>query len=107
MKMKRNTLNKVTDWVEKIEVWISNKKPSNKYLRIAYYFLTGMILFMFTIPLALIAATFLLAVIIALVLLLAYLLINFSYVRIIVALLVCLMFLITFSLIGYFEFGDD
>ena len=98
--------NKVADWIYKFKVWISNKNPSNKYLRIAYYFLTGMTLFMFTIPLALIAATFLLTVIIALVLLLAYLLVNFSYVRIIVALLVCLMFLITFSLIGYFEFGD-
>ena len=100
-------VNKIIDGIEKFKVRISNKKPSNKYLRIAYYFLTGMTLFMFTIPLALIAATFLLTVIIALVLLLAYLLVNFSYVRIIVALLVCLMFLITFSLIGYFEFGDD
>ena len=99
--------NKIADWIYKFKVWISNKKPSNKYLRIAYYFLTGMILFMFTIPLALIAATFFFTVIIALVLLLAHLLINFSFVRIIMALLVCLMFLITFSLIGYFEFGDD
>ena len=37
--------NKVADWIYKFKVWISNKNPSNKYLRIVYYFLTGMILF--------------------------------------------------------------
>ena len=103
MKMKRNTLNKIADWIEKFKVWISNKKPSNKYLRIAYYFLTGLISFMLTIPLAI----FIFVVIIALILLLIHLIVNFSFVRIIMTLLVCLMFLIAFSLIGYFEFGDD
>ena len=106
MKMKRNTLNKITNWTEKLKDWAYKKKPSNKYLRIAYYFLTGLISFM-VIPLTLIAAIFLFTVTIALVLLIGYLTINYSFVRIIMTLLVCLMFLITFSLIGYFEFGKD
>ena len=99
--------NKIADWIYKFKVWISNKNPSNKYLRIAYYFLTGMILFMFAILLALIVATFFIILIIALALLLAHLLLNFSFVRIVMTLLICLMFLLTFSLIGYFAFGDD
>lgn len=99
--------NKIADWIYKFKVWISNKKPRNKYLRIAYYSLTGMILFVFTILLFLTAATFFIIVIIALALFLAHLLINFSFVRIITTLLVCLMFLLTFSLVGYFAFGDD
>ena len=101
--MKRNALNKITDWIEKIKVWISNKKPSNKYLRIAYYSLTGFISFMFT---SLIAVAFFSSVMVAVLWLLKWL-INFSFVRIIMTLLVCLMFLLTFSLIGYFAFGDD
>ena len=36
MKMKRNTLNKITNWTEKLKDWAYKKKPSNKYLRIAY-----------------------------------------------------------------------
>ena len=62
MKMKRNTLNKIADWTEKLKDWTYKKKPSNKYLRIAYYFLTGLISFM-VIPLTLIAAIFLFTVI--------------------------------------------
>ena len=106
IQMKINMINKITNWTEKLKDWTYKKKPSNKYLRIAYYFLTGLITFM-VIPLTLIAAIFLFTVIIALVLLISYLAINYSFVRIIMALLVCLMFLITFSLIGYFEFGKD
>ena len=101
MKMKRNTLNKITDWVEKIEVWISNKKPSNKYLRIVYYFLTGLICFMVTIPLFI-----LLLVVIASVIWLFKYLINFSSVRIIMTLLLYLLFFVVASLLGYLAFGD-
>ena len=101
MKMKRNTLNKITDWVEKIKVWISNKKPSNKYLRVAYYFLTGLISFMVTIPLFI-----LLLVVIASVIWLFKYLINFSSVRIIMTLLLYLLFFIVASLLGYLAFGD-
>ena len=96
MKMKRNTLNKITDWVEKIKVWISNKKPSNKYLKVAYYFLTGLICFILTIPLAF----FVLVVIAAVIWLFKYL-INFSSVRIIMTLLVYLLFLLIVSFLGY------
>lgn len=56
--MKKNMLNKVIDWVERkgpyLMDWIYNKKPKNKYLRVAYYFLTGLIYFMFIILLILI-----------------------------------------------------
>ena len=101
MKMKRNTFNKITDWVEKIKVWISNKKPSNKYLRVAYYFLTGLISFMVTIPLVI----FLLVVIASVLWLFKYL-INFSSVRIVMTLLLYLLFFIVVSLLGYLAFGD-
>ena len=101
MKMKRNTLNKITDWVEKIKVWISNKKPSNKYLRVAYYFLTGLISFMVTIPLFI----FLLVVIASVLWLFKYL-INFSSVRMVMTLLLYLLFFIVASLLGYLAFGD-
>ena len=101
MKMKRNTLNKITDWVEKVEVWISNKKPSNKYLRIVYYFLTGLICSMVAIPLFI-----LLLVVIASVIWLFNYLINFSSVRVIMTLLLYLLFFIVASLLGYLMFGD-
>ena len=38
---------KITDWIKGkgsyLKDWVYNKKPRNKYLRIAYYFLTGLI----------------------------------------------------------------
>ena len=99
--------NKITDWVEKIKVWISNKKPSNKYLKVAYYFLTGLILLMFTILFSLTVATFFVTVIVALRWLLEYL-INFNdYSNLAITLLLCLLFSLAVSLIGYFEFGKD
>ena len=101
MKMKRNTLNKITNWTEKIKVWISNKKPSNKYLRIAYYFLTGLICSLVAIPLFI-----LLLVVIASVIWLFNYLINFSSVRVIMTLLLYLLFLLVVSLLGYLVFGD-
>lgn len=104
--MKRNMINKITNWKEKLKDWTYKKKPSNKYLRIAYYFLTGLIPLMFITPLFFIGFAFLLAASKQMLFLLEYL-INFSYVRIIMTLLVCLLFSLMVSFIGYFEFRDD
>lgn len=101
IQMKRNMLNKIADWIEKIKVWIYNKKPSNKYLRIAYYFLTGLIIFILTIPIAI----FVLFVIAAVLWFFKYL-INFSSFRITMTLLLRLLFLLLVSLVGYIAFGD-
>ena len=106
MKMKRNTLNKIADWTEKLKDWTYKKKPSNKYLRIAYYSLTGLIPLMFITPLFFIGFVFVLAVSKQMLFLLEFL-INFSYTRIIMILLACLLILLMGVFIGYFEFGDD
>ena len=105
--MKRNMINKITDRIEKIKVWISNKKPSNKYLRIAYYFLTGLMIVILTILFSLIVATFFVTVIVSLLWIFKYL-INFNdYSNLAIRLLLCLLFSLIVSLLGYFEFGKD
>lgn len=100
--MKRNMFNKITNWTEKLKDWISDKKPNNKYLRIAYYFLIGLICFMFAIPLVI----FLLVVIVSVLWLFKYL-INFNFVRIIMTLLASLLLLLIVSLFGYLVIESD
>ena len=101
IQMKINMINKITNWTEKLKDWTYKKKPSNKYLRIAYYFLTGLICSMVAIPLFI-----LLLVVIASVIWLFKYLISFSSVRIIMTLLLYLLFLLVVSLLGYLVFGD-
>ena len=104
-------MNKMTCWIKRkssyLKDWVYNKKPRNKYLRVVYYFLTGLVYSMFTSFLFFIGFAFLLVASKQMLTYLGYL-VNFNDFSRITFLLLMFVFLsLIASLMGYFMFKDD
>ena len=99
-------INKITDWTKKLKGSIYNKRPSNKYLRMAYYSLTGLIYSMLIILLPLMAAAVISLVLGTLFWFIVYL-INFEdYAHLALKMLAGFLTLLAVSAIGYLKFGN-
>ena len=80
---------------------------SNKYLRIAYYSLSGLIYSLLIVLLTLMAAAVISGVLGTLFWFIVYLINVDDYAHLALKMLAGLLFLLAVSVIGYFEFGDD
>jgi len=98
---------KIADWIKNLKGWVYNKKPRNKYLRIAYYSLSGLIWSVFIILLTLTAAVVISLVLGTLFWFVVYLINVEDYAHLALKMLAGLLFLLAVSVIGYFEFGDN
>ena len=98
---------KIAGWIENLKGWIHNKKPRNKYLRLAYYSLTGLVYSLLIVLLTLMAAAVISGVLGTLFWLIVYLINVEDYAHLALKMLAGLLFLLAVSVIGYFEFGDD
>lgn len=100
-------INKITDWTKKLKGWIYNKKPRNKYLRIAYYSLSGLIYSMLIILLPLMAAAVISLVLGTLFWSIVHLINAEDYAHLALKMLAGFLILLAVSAIGYLEFGND
>lgn len=99
-------INKITDWTKRFNNWIYTNKPSNKYLRIAYYSLTGLICSVVMSFLFLMAAAVISIVLGTLFWFTVYLINVEDYAHLALNLLAGFLILLAVSAIGYLEFGN-
>lgn len=100
-------LDKMANWIENFKGWIYNKKPRHKYLRIAYYSLSGLIFSVFIILITLMMAAVISGLLGTLFWFIVYLINVEDYAHLALKLLAGFLILLAVSIIGYFEFGDN